>query len=185
MREKSTGSLHIICPHLGTKNDKTTAFAYPAPENFCYNCKIPTSPLEIHQKKFCLTTIRNECPVYNQDKNKPFPQNLSSVGEASQNSNRLWDNVLWIILGLVITLVFSYFISIFLRSGMIEVPPPRSLEVPLNSRTLILSNFNPMGAASHAYTQIFPNVTPIPTTDSSSAILTSEQSTMTVPTMTL
>jgi hypothetical protein len=187
MREKSTGSLHIICPHLGVKNDKTTAFAFPAPGNICYNCKIPTSPSEIHQKKFCLTTARNECPVYNQDKNKPFPPNLSSVRETSQNSYSLWDKVLWISLGLIVILVISYLISIYLHSGKIEVPPfllTHSISVSPTPGIVMLTKFKPMGTASYAYTQILLNITPIPTTVSSTAILTSDQATTIVPTIT-
>lgn len=119
MRSKSTGPLQITCPHLGMKQDRSTAFAYPSPGNYCYNCKVPTSPAEDHQERFCLTTARNECPVYNQEENNTFPQDLVAVSEPNQNSFHVFGKFLWPLLVVIISIIIYYVISNSLNKGKI------------------------------------------------------------------
>jgi hypothetical protein len=122
MTQKSTGPLPITCPHLGAQHDRTTAYAYPSPANTCFNCNVPTTPEETHQKEFCLTPAHNECPVYLQAGDQPFPPELSWDGASSRIPSNLWRTLLWVVLGLIVVVLASYFVSIYMHTRNIGLP---------------------------------------------------------------
>ncbi len=156
MEKTSTGPLRITCPHLGAQYDRTTVYAYPSQVNTCYNCKIPTPPSDLHQEKFCLTTIRNECPVFNQDKTLPFPPDLAWAGAEHRSPATLWRKLIWAGLGLVVVIVASYLISIYLHSGNVALPAflaPQSVVVLPSSPTGAGENIIPVTGTSPTYTQ--------------------------------
>jgi hypothetical protein len=165
MSPKAKVPLIITCPYLGMKHDKSTAYAYPSPRNYCYNCKIPNTPLDSHQEKFCLTAAFNGCPVFTQKNNIPFPQNLAAEQESSQSLAGIWRNLFWIILGLIFIIIIYYFVSNFLITGKLVVHPflsPQSLRItPTPTR---ITNTKPFyyTAASVAYSYILLTETSIP-----------------------
>jgi hypothetical protein len=178
MSAKSTGSLHITCPHLGMKHDKATAFAYPSPGNYCYNCNIPTSPAEVHQEKYCLTTTRNECPVYAHGKSKHFPLDLAAEADISQNSSNLLRIFLWILLGLIIVIIIYNFISSYQHTGKIEIPRillPQSISVVPTPTEMAVTKSLSFSEVIPTYTQYVFSAAPISAEITSTASFTNDQ----------
>jgi hypothetical protein len=161
MTKISMGSLQHTCPHLGAHHDKATAYAYPSPANTCFNCKVPTTPAETHQKEFCLTPAHNECPVYAQADDQPFPPDLSWDGTTSRIPSTLWRTLLWVVLGLIVVVLASYFISIYMHTRNIGLPLIQISQSPASSPTptaAMEDQIIPVTGISIIYTQVDPGV---------------------------
>ncbi len=122
MSETSNVRYRITCPHLGMLQDKSTAFSYPTEGNYCFKCKVPTSPPLSHQDEYCLTLKRNECPAFSQDRSNPFPQEIINKDKGTEESPSKKKRFLWISLGLLATVMVSYAVSMYLHNGQIELP---------------------------------------------------------------
>ncbi len=161
MTKNSMGSLQHTCPHLGAQHDKSTAYAYTSPANTCFNCKVPTTPAETHQKEFCLAPAHNECPVYAQAGEQPFPPALSWDGAASRIPSTLWRTLLWVALGLIIVIIASYFVSIYMHTRNIELPliqVSNSMYTTPTPTITLEDQIIPVTGISITYTQVIPGV---------------------------
>jgi len=69
-----------MCPHLGVREDKETAIAYPAELNCCYHSR-PVSYISFdHQRRYCLSDNYTLCSVYNQKNPAPLPRKYRGIG---------------------------------------------------------------------------------------------------------
>lgn len=150
----------VVCPHLGMQHDETTSFAYPSGGNYCYNCRIPSSPAEEHQAQFCLTRAHTECPVFAMDKHLPFPKNVIPV-EGTRKSSGLRGRILWCMLGLIVVIIASYFISIYIHTGKVEFP---MIFRGSSSQSIGLYNIIPVTGVSPTYAQGAVGELPFPAT---------------------
>ncbi len=159
MKKNSMGSLQLTCPHLGALHDKTTAYAYPYPANTCFNCKVPTTPEETHQQAFCLTPAHNECPVYAQAGDQPFPPELSWDGTSARLPSTLWRTLLWVALGLIVVVIASYFVSIYMHTRNIGLPliqASQSIDTTPTPTVSMEDQIIPVTGISTTYTQEDP-----------------------------
>jgi hypothetical protein len=161
MTKNSTGTLPITCPHLGSSHDRTTAYAYPSPGNTCFNCKKSTTPSEPYQQKFCLTPAHNECPVFSQAGDQPFPPDLSLDGAASRMPSMLRRTLLWVALGLIVVVIASYFVSIYMHTRNIGLPllmASPSADKSAISTAAMEDQIIPVTGSALTYTQETPGV---------------------------
>jgi hypothetical protein len=71
-----------LCPHLGSKGDPGTTFAFASSAHCCFHCQPPLEPVPEHQVTVCLTPAHTDCPVYAQAAGKPLAKDLrSQAGE--------------------------------------------------------------------------------------------------------
>lgn len=68
--EKKT---EAICPNLGLPSDPLTAMNYPSSQNYCRHVTPSAAPGAAHQRKFCLASSFNTCPLYAARSSKPMP----------------------------------------------------------------------------------------------------------------
>lgn len=71
--------MQSICPKLGMKFEPALATEFPSSRNYCFHCRVPTRPKMTHQRIYCLTEAYQECTVFLQSDQKPFPQDLQGA----------------------------------------------------------------------------------------------------------
>jgi len=69
-------SAQPICPRLGRKLEPALATEFPSSQNYCFHCQLPTRPKLTHQENYCLTEAYQECSVFLQSEQEPFPHKL-------------------------------------------------------------------------------------------------------------
>ena len=121
MSETSNVRYRITCPHLGMLQDKFTAFSYPTEGNYCFKCKVPTSPPLSHQDEYCLTLKPNDARLSRKIDPTHSPRR-SSTRIKGLRSRPEKKRFLWISLGLLATVMVSYAVSMYLHNGQIELP---------------------------------------------------------------
>lgn len=65
-----------ICPHLGVEDDRQTCLAYPSPWNLCYRSKPALLVRLSHQRRTCLLSFHQSCPVFQNPVTGPLPPEL-------------------------------------------------------------------------------------------------------------
>lgn len=121
-----SGTISSPCPHLGLRDDPSTAFAYPNLTNTCFKCAHPQIPRLEQQSAACLTAAHLNCPVYRQPaESAAFPAELAWAGGSSRRAGRfpLWA---WVALGFGLFLAGLTLWWLFFR-------PAASAPVPLTS----------------------------------------------------
>lgn len=122
MQNPINSSKIITCQYLGLRDDPGSYLGNPSPGNYCYHCKVVTSPLITHQETHCLSEAHLECSVYAQDEKKPFPRALQgeSVKPDFQGSNTTRN--IWILLGVILLVVFGWLSFQYFKTGKIMLP---------------------------------------------------------------
>ena len=128
MQNSQTLSKVTTCPFLGLREDPGSYLGNPSPGNYCYHCKVPTSPLTLHQETYCLTGGQAGCSVYQQDAKKPFPHALQGVDGMPEfrSSSTLRNFGILIGIGLVVLLGWLFFQYYLNGTPIIPISVPAS-----------------------------------------------------------
>lgn len=156
MTIKQGSGLPQVCPYLGTKFDRGTAHLFPALGNYCYHCKHPATPLEMHQREYCLSSTHPLCEVYLQDESAQFPHRL----EIPEDKPFFTPLVKRILLGVAVIALLggAAYVLLFRQPPSIERTPTRGYTPAPTETPTILFEFIPDTSGTQADVQNTLNV---------------------------
>lgn len=138
-------NVHGHCPHLGLKDDATTAFAFPSRWNHCYKAEPTAVPVLSYQRDTCLSDF-GECPVFTRTKAAALPSGLREDVK-KKHSKKLY---------LVGNLLL--FVGVLAALFYFKALPFSQWELPFSTATII-----PSALPSPTKTPAPPTATPLAT----------------------
>lgn len=147
-----------ICPNLGLPSDPLTAMSYPSSQNYCRHVTPAAAPGAAHQRKFCLASPFNKCPLYAARSTKPMPaQYLAEPVIVRKKASIPYYVIIGFFVLAVLTAVIWVVITRLLPSGLNRTPaaalPAPSKPATAVSTIIVITNtpqlapaFNPSPA---------------------------------------
>ena len=150
----------VICPHIAFEDDPDTAVAYPSVFNCCYHAK-PVMPVNLSvQRKYCLSGMHQQCPVYQRVEPAALPKSFR--GQQTKLTARKG----WVSLA-ALAGVALIGLAILLLTGMIKIPGlavysgTQTFPFPLSTSTQTLAAVPTETLPSTVTPQPTPTETPI------------------------